>query len=153
MSQILFDKFDKDGSGSIDVTEFGALCYDRGYFLSDSELQLAVKIVDKDGSGEIQFAEFEKWWKSNDRFGTLQMDEKQQEKLQQCIAFFQYYDADKSGNLDKKEFEALHKQLMDSGYQLKDCASAISEIDKSGDGEVNFNEFLAWMISMGCFNS
>merc|ERR1740117_428788 len=108
LSQILFDKFDTDNSGTISTSEFGNLCYDRGYYMDETELQLAVKIVDKDGSGEISFDEFQKWWKSNDRFGSLKMDEKQQERLTQCITFFQYYDGDKSGDLSKEEFEKLY---------------------------------------------
>lgn len=45
LSRILFDKYDKDNSGSINVKELGSLCYDKGYFLNDAELAQAMKVL------------------------------------------------------------------------------------------------------------
>jgi Ca2+-binding EF-hand superfamily protein len=53
ISRILFDKHDKDNSGTISVKELGELCYEKGHHFTDAELAEAIKIVDKDGSGEV----------------------------------------------------------------------------------------------------
>jgi hypothetical protein len=53
----VFDKYDVDGSGAINVVEFRRLCYDMGYFLNEKELALDVKILDVDGDGEISYDE------------------------------------------------------------------------------------------------
>ena len=42
--------------------------------------------------------------------------------------------------------------MIESGYALKEYGSAIQEIDKSGDGSVNYNEFFGWMVAMGALN-
>ena len=55
----IFDKYDLDGSGAIEVAEFRHMCYDMGYFLSDKELALDVKLLDVDGDGEISYEECE----------------------------------------------------------------------------------------------
>ena len=48
-AQIVFNKFDTDNSGSIDVKEFQALCYNLGYMLTQAEIKYAVLSLDKDG--------------------------------------------------------------------------------------------------------
>lgn len=105
--------------------------------------------MDHDGSGRITFDEFNKWWKTNSRWESLALSEERQQKVAQVAEFFKYYDADRSGALDTTEFPKLHAQLVATGYQLQDCATVTAEIDKSGDGHINFNEFLNWMLSMG----
>ena len=51
----MFEKFDKDNSGSIDSSEFHQLCFNLGYALTDVELALALKVLDSDGSGQIEY--------------------------------------------------------------------------------------------------
>jgi hypothetical protein len=53
----LFNKYDVDRSGAISIKEFRRLCYDMGYFLSDAELGMDVKMLDVDGDGEISYDE------------------------------------------------------------------------------------------------
>ncbi len=44
VSKIIFKKYDVDGSGFIDKSEFKNLCYDQGHFLNDTELDFAMKV-------------------------------------------------------------------------------------------------------------
>ncbi|KAJ3058255.1 hypothetical protein HDU99_006896, partial [Rhizoclosmatium hyalinum] len=53
----VFAKYDTDKSGSINASEFKALCYDMGYFLSEEEVQMDLKMLDLDGSGAITYDE------------------------------------------------------------------------------------------------
>ena len=54
-----FEKFDKDGSGEIDIRELGTLLEEAaGHTLSDDEVGMIMLEVDADGSGTIDFEEF-----------------------------------------------------------------------------------------------
>lgn len=44
LSKILFNKHDKDKSGSITRNEFKDLCYEMGHYLNDTELDHAIKV-------------------------------------------------------------------------------------------------------------
>jgi len=55
ISNIMFKKYDTDNSGSITIKEFRNMSYDLGYYLSDTELELAVKKLDRTGSGSITY--------------------------------------------------------------------------------------------------
>ena len=43
----------------------------------------------------------------------------------------------------------LYEQCKAGGYALAEFGSCYAEVDKSGDGLINFNEFIHWMIEMG----
>jgi Ca2+-binding EF-hand superfamily protein len=46
LAKRIFEKYDKDGSGGIDRQEFKEMCYDLGYFLNDTETDLAFRRID-----------------------------------------------------------------------------------------------------------
>jgi hypothetical protein len=45
---------------------------------------------------------------------------------------------EKVGNLSKEQFEALYKHCADNGYALAEFGSCMEQVDKSGDGLINF---------------
>ena len=47
-------------------------------------------------------------------------------------------DVEKVGNLSKEQFEALYKHCADNGYALAEFGSCMEQVDKSGDGLINF---------------
>lgn len=150
LSKLVFKKYDTDGSGKISVKEFRNLCYDKGYVLDGKELETAIQMVDVDGDGEIDYSEFEKWWKNDKRFEKIaNLSEEQRAKVEQLTQYFQYFDKDRSAYLDSTEFAELHAHLKSNHYVIPEVAAVFSELDKSKDGKIAFNEFLQWMISMG----
>eukprot|EP00945_MAST-04E_sp_MAST-4E-sp1_P004665 g4665.t1 len=54
-----FLKIDKDGSGELDIKEFGEMCVSMGLELSNMELEWVFSRIDTDGSKEISFHEFD----------------------------------------------------------------------------------------------
>jgi len=57
ISEVMFNRYDKDRSGSITIDEFRDLSYSLGYYLNDTELDIAVKKLDKSGTGSISYPE------------------------------------------------------------------------------------------------
>lgn len=94
LSRIMFEKFDRDGSGCISAPELRALCYDRGFPLSEEEVAAAMASLDKDGSGTLTYEEFLEWWRSDSRFALLQLTEAQQAVVAQIVEYFKHFDAD-----------------------------------------------------------
>ena len=147
-TRIMFDKHDADGSGSISPDEFRAMAYELGHFMNDEEFAFAIATIDADGSGEIGYDEFKAFWGSDKRFAGLQLDDEQMAIVKQIGDYFRYFDKDNSGDLDTAEFQAMYAHMIESGYALKEYASALSELDRDGSGTINFNEYMAWMMAM-----
>ena len=57
-----FEKFDKDGSGTIDANELGQLSSDLGQPLNEDQLATALKDLDLNGDGVIDTEEFARWY-------------------------------------------------------------------------------------------
>ena len=60
--EIAFNKFDKDGSGSIDKEELANLSKELGSELTEEQLQNALKDLDLNGDGVIDINEFARWY-------------------------------------------------------------------------------------------
>jgi len=57
-----FDRYDRDGDGSISIDEFAGLLAAFGEGLSADEQLLAFDATDRDADGVIDFEEFASWW-------------------------------------------------------------------------------------------
>ena len=57
-----FGKFDADGSGAIDSSEFSNLVISLGVEFTPDECEQAIQELDIDGSGLIEIEEFVTWW-------------------------------------------------------------------------------------------
>ena len=61
----IFDRYDTDGSGTIEHSEFRHMLKDLGVEMTHAEFQEAVTMLDSDHNGKIDFEEFLLWWKQN----------------------------------------------------------------------------------------
>eukprot|EP01092_Planopodium_desertum_P006281 TRINITY_DN2600_c0_g1_i1.p1 TRINITY_DN2600_c0_g1~~TRINITY_DN2600_c0_g1_i1.p1 ORF type:complete len:166 (-),score=30.63 TRINITY_DN2600_c0_g1_i1:102-599(-) len=150
LSKRVFSKYDKDGSGHVNSSEFKSMCYDLGHSLSEAELSIALKKVDHDGSGVITYPEFEKWWKTGtDRFSSLKLTPEEQQTLSVCINYFKYFDKDQSGTISAAEFKTLHADLIKNKLTTKPVEKCLEELDKDRSGTVSFNEYVDWLVAIG----
>ena len=60
----LFNEFDRDHSGLIELSEIQEIGKKLGESLSDEEVQTIIKEIDVDGDGKISLEEFGAWWRS-----------------------------------------------------------------------------------------
>ena len=60
----VFDSFDKDKNGFIDISEIKALSKELGHEITDAEVQNIFSEIDANKDGNISFEEFSIWWHS-----------------------------------------------------------------------------------------
>ena len=58
----VFDSFDKDGSGELDLNEVVEAAKELDQDVSIAELDSIFKKIDKNHNGKIDFDEFKTWW-------------------------------------------------------------------------------------------
>ena len=87
-----------------------------GYHLKDEELELDMKLLDLNGDGQIGYNEFVQWWKTENRFAQLQWSPDRLKLIDALTEKFRQFDKDGSGKIDKKEFSALHRDLLASRH-------------------------------------
>lgn len=143
--RVMFNKYDADGSGTIDHEEFSLLCREYGYPLSKAEAELAVKILDAEGRGSITFESFQKWWRDPKRFERVKLSDEAAEYLSQAFASFMSFDMDDSQTIDRQEFVELHKELVNLGYKMHAEEDDWNDMDTDGSGEVTFAEYVDWI--------
>jgi len=131
-----FAIFDKDGNGEITATELGEVMRSLGQNPSESELQDMINEVDADNSGTVDLEEF------------LQMMAHQPKSVDletELRAAFRVFDKDNSGTISASEL----RQVMSSiGEDLtgKEIDEMIREADQDGDGTIDFEEFVDFML-------
>ena len=65
----MFDKFDADKSGFIDMAELRLCVAQLGCKVSDEELHVMMQQLDVDKDGQVSFQEFAVWWSSDKKLG------------------------------------------------------------------------------------
>lgn len=169
----VFDSFDSDGNGSLDVQEFEqAVVKILRMQLQDDTITVdRVKSISEwywwDGetnsSGSIDFREFLKWYCSNGFSEGLLLTE--QETAMRRIAkqyglrpdyvdmikrCFDAYDTDHSGEVDINEFKQVLYRALKVPPHLELPQSRItyfwSQIDTDASGTAAFEEFLEWWL-------
>eukprot|EP01126_Amoeba_proteus_P055066 TRINITY_DN680_c0_g1_i2.p1 TRINITY_DN680_c0_g1~~TRINITY_DN680_c0_g1_i2.p1 ORF type:complete len:156 (-),score=26.87 TRINITY_DN680_c0_g1_i2:80-547(-) len=140
-----FDKYDGDGSGHLSFREAKKLVYDMGYYIDDDAARLFFAAVDTSHDGKLSWDEFRKAYAKKAET-VQQMKVIETDEGRQAVEYFRYFDKDSSGVLDKEEFRALWQDL--EKYNLnkgKSFNQALGVLDATGDGKIQFNEFMSFM--------
>jgi calmodulin len=61
--RLLFARFDVDGSGTVDESEFRRILEALGEDPSNEVLSLEFAVIDSDSDGVVEFDEFANWWR------------------------------------------------------------------------------------------
>jgi len=146
LSKIVFDKYDKDKTGSISVKEFGHMCMELGTELSPEQLETAVRVMDKDGNGTIEYNEFAPWWQKEERMREVKRTEEELRFLHDAFEKFVSFDKDSNGTIDREEFNEMHDYLVSEGYAHHDADTDWEEMNPEHYDSISFSLYSAFIM-------
>eukprot|EP00301_Raphidiophrys_heterophryoidea_P025900 c8801_g1_i1.p1 GENE.c8801_g1_i1~~c8801_g1_i1.p1 ORF type:complete len:185 (-),score=49.94 c8801_g1_i1:277-831(-) len=151
LSSIIFAKFDTDGDGTINSSEFRFLCNSLGYNLTDDEIKQALLVIDKDWSGSIDLNEFVDWWRSSSRADALRLTEEELKHRHNASLAFKHFDKNNSGAIGHEEFPEFFEYLKTFGMVKPGMTAekVLEDMDVSGDAKINFYEYVSWLERIG----
>lgn len=82
----------------------------------------------------------------NDKFKRL--DQAKSERMAYATSLYRKFDKDRNGTLSLPEWKALCKEIYKNQYSESQVVSGFKAIDKNGDGNVGFNEFIDCMLKI-----
>ena len=127
-----FKKFDKDGSGDLDVRELESLLRTAGLTLTPTDVARLLAQYDEDSSGTLSMDEF---------IVLARRELALAGELEIYAAAFQAADADNSGEIDVSELGALMAQLGHPSDPA-DLAKVCATFDVDDSGKLSFDEFI-----------
>jgi Ca2+-binding EF-hand superfamily protein len=133
----VFQRVDKDRSGSINATELqSALSNGTWTPFNPETVRLMIGMFDRDNSGTIDFEEFGALWKYVTDW-------------QQC---FRSFDRDNSGSIDQSE---LQQALISFGYRVspQTVGMMVKKFDRLGRGTVAFDDFIQCCVVLHTLTS
>merc|ERR1712176_1047035 len=135
-----FMALDGNGDGKLTVNEMKEGIQKAGLKEIPPDLQQIMEDVDSDGSGVIDYTEFL----------AATLDKRVYMKEDVCWSAFRVFDRNGDGKISQDEL----KQVLGDG-DVKDTVGAdtvkilLSEVDTSGDGMIDFQEFMQMMKNTG----
>merc|ERR1712126_577645 len=131
----VFSSFDKDGNGTISISELESVMNALDQFPTQQELQKMINEDDLDKNGVIDFNEFVALMSKDDQEPDIVIDEDSIRKA------FRAFDQDGNGYISAAELKQVMKDL-DEFSNNEDVQDIINSADRDGDGQVNYEEFL-----------
>lgn len=130
-SRKIFESFDKNRDGTITFEEWktGLILLN---IVEEKKIQELFNSIDTDMSGRIDYTEFL----------AATIEQKLYLKEERLFEAFKTFDKDNSGKISKKEIMKILK--IEDDLEINEI---FDDIDKNGDGEIDYNEFLNMMMS------
>ncbi|KAG1667632.1 hypothetical protein FOA52_001688 [Chlamydomonas sp. UWO 241] len=129
----IFLAMDTDKSGSISADEFALALQRKGNaHLKEEDVKRLVADADIDGDGQIDYEEF--------LAATINASKLQRED--NLKAAFEHFDLDGDGQITHDE---LIESLSKMGIKEDQVKDIVAEVDKDGNGVIDYNEFCAMM--------
>lgn len=152
--QVQFDRYDRDGSGSLSVEgpELRDVLRGMGHLPTKQMIQEAIAASHEEGAAEIDFDGFVRMMKE---YRIKQVADFRKnygfpdKEVQRLRGKFGKYDRDHSGELEQGEIVRLLEEIFPKA-KTNDAESLrikrlMEEADKDGSGTLNFYDFLAMM--------
>jgi calcium-dependent protein kinase len=131
----IFMSIDKNGDGQLTVQEMVEGLHKSGLQTIPEELTELMKSVDADGSGVIDYTEFI----------AATLDKKKYIQEDRLWAAFRVFDVDGSGKITKQELQQVLTGGKLDEIAKRNIDEIMKECDTDGDGEIDFEEFVAMM--------
>uniref|UniRef100_A0A9L0RU14 Calmodulin like 5 n=2 Tax=Equus caballus TaxID=9796 RepID=A0A9L0RU14_HORSE len=127
-----FSSVDKNGDGTINTQELGAVMQALGHSLSEAELNELIARVDSDGDGVINFQEF---------LAEMVKRRKAWGSEQDLQGVFRAFDLDGDGHINVDELKQAIAKLGDEVSE-EALEVMIRQADLDQDGKVSYEEFV-----------
>ncbi|RDW68546.1 hypothetical protein BP5796_09203 [Coleophoma crateriformis] len=131
-----FSLFDTNGDGSISINELSSVMKSLGQNASDEEIEDMINEVDQDRNGTIDFEEFVKMMTAPTKDVDFEAEMR---------SAFKVFDHDGSGTISKEE---ILRVMTSFGENLseEELNSMLQEVDKNGDGTIDYDEFVNFIV-------
>jgi len=130
-----FIAMDVNGDGLLTAKELEEGMQKAGMEKLPAELEQILKDVDSNGSGHIDYTEFL----------AATLDRKKYIAEDVCWAAFRVFDKDGSGSISRDELAQVLSDGEVKAVAQTDLNELLDEVDKNGDGEIDFQEFMQMM--------
>jgi len=130
----VFDHYDTDKSGLIDVSELQHLMESLGMSLDKQQAEEMLNVLDVNNDGDVSREEFLDWQLEQMEQSKTVSPEKMAEDL------FDMFDDDNSGSLTVTEFREK-MEANQVGLSDDDIFALIDELDENRDGTIDREEF------------
>ncbi|KAG1657951.1 hypothetical protein FOA52_004721 [Chlamydomonas sp. UWO 241] len=128
----MFMDIDADKSGSISADEFAQALRKKGQGLMEEDIKRLVADADIDGDGQIDY----------DEFLAATINQSKLNREEHLKAAFEHFDIDGDGHITHEE---LIESLSKMGIKEDQVKDIVAEVDKDGNGVIDYNEFCAMM--------
>jgi len=126
---------DKNGDGLLTAAEMKEGLSKAGLKEIPADLEQILKDVDADGSGIIDYTEFL----------AATLDKRQYIKEDVCWSAFRLFDRNGDGKISQEELNQVLADGDVKGVIGDDIKNLMKEVDTSGDGVIDFQEFMEMM--------
>jgi len=131
----IFTQFDANKKGTLTILELHEGLARAGV-TDNGMLRKLAKALDSDNSGAIDYTEFL----------AAALDARAASQEAACRAAFRVFDKDDSGTISLEELaEALQSRDARHPVKMRSVEAIMAEVDTSGDGEIDFEEFMVMM--------
>ncbi|XP_063674982.1 uncharacterized protein LOC134811820 [Bolinopsis microptera] len=127
----LFDKFDDNGNGELDVGELTKLISNLGVIARDEDLKNLVDAIDDNLSGTIDC------WELVNYIDKIMADDFTSEEI---VEAFNLMDVDQGGEISLEELRDAMKDA-DVGITKTEMDYMFRKVDRNGDGNLSLSEF------------
>ncbi|KAK5794051.1 calmodulin-like protein 8 [Gossypium arboreum] len=134
-----FCLFEKYGNGCVTVEELAMVIGSLDRYPTEEELHDMITEFDADGNGAVELAEF---------FNLMAKKMKETDAEEELQEAFKVFDKDQNGYISANE---LRHVMINLGEKLRDeeVGQMIKEADLDGDGQVNYDDFVKMMTTVG----
>jgi calcium-dependent protein kinase len=138
-----FEAIDRDHDGLLTLDDM-VQALDVVGLNDKSEVEELFRSLDADGSGKIGY----------DELAAAMLDVNEVLKTTHCREVFDKIDTDGSGTLTASEVQAFLDTLSDTTRQHdEDAAAMIAQVDKDGNGQIDFEEFCQMLMKRPSLSS
>jgi calcium-binding protein CML len=148
----VFELFDRNGDGRITREELSDSLGKLGMAVPGDELAAMIARIDADGDGCVDSEEFVELYRAITSTTGAEEDpaaagEEDEEDMREA---FRVFDANGDGYITVEELGAVLSSLgLKQGRTAEECRRMIGQVDRDGDGRVDFHEFRQMMRGGG----